>query len=79
MNTTTEKSKWTKVKHERGFPLKYEGQTWIVELAEWRDQFGKGELRVYRIEGDITSKDLADALQNEADGRGLSGMTIKVN
>lgn len=45
---------------------------WIVDLAEWRDETSKkGELRAYRIDGDITTPLLREALDLEAQVRGL--------
>lgn len=63
-----------KVKHDRDFCLKYEDKVWIVDIAEWRGAAGEGELRCYRVEGDVTTPLLAEALQNEADSRGLAAL-----
>jgi hypothetical protein len=62
-----------KVRHDRSFKLSYEGQHWTVDLAEWRDSTtGKGELRTYAVNGDITSPLLSEALELEADKRALA-------
>ena len=62
-----------KVKHEKDFRLELDGTFWTIDLAEWRDPAnGSGELRVYRVEGDITTPKLADALELEAGSRGLA-------
>jgi len=63
----------TKKHHDKALVIEHEGMKWTVDAAEWRDASGKGELRVYRIEGDITKLDvLKEALQLEADARGLA-------
>jgi len=63
----------TKVRHDRSFKLRHEGQVWTMDLAEWRNKAtGKGQLRCYRIDGDVTTPLLAEALQLEADARGLA-------
>lgn len=62
-----------KRKHDKNHRLEYEGKAWNVNIAEWWDANAqKGELRVYRIEGDVTSPLLNDALVLEAQARGLS-------
>lgn len=62
-----------KVKHDKKFRLEYEGKHWIVDLAEWRDKkTGKGELRAYRVDGDITDPDLQIALDLEGAARAVS-------
>jgi hypothetical protein len=67
------KSTFKKVRHDRALIVRSEGNRWTVDAAEWRDAKGRGELRVYRIEGDITNlAALKDALQAEADARGLA-------
>lgn len=66
-----EKSSWRKVRHDKELRIDYEGFSWVVDCAEWRDDQGRGQLRVYRIIGDVTTPMLREALQNEADGRGL--------
>lgn len=71
----TKAPKMEKTEHLRDFKLQHEGRTWIVEIAVWRQVLdpGKGELRVYRIEGDVTNRALLnEALQAEADTRGLA-------
>ena len=61
-----------KIRHDKNFRLVYEGINWTVDLAEWFDKkTGKGELRAYRIDGDITTPLLQEALQLEAESRGL--------
>jgi|LakMenE01Jun11ns_1017448.scaffolds.fasta_scaffold9930028_9 hypothetical protein len=65
-------SNFKKVRHDREFNLSHEGLRWIVDLAEWRDETSKrGELRAYRIDGDITTPLLREALELEAQTRGL--------
>jgi hypothetical protein len=65
-------SNFKKVRHDRNFKLSHEGLNWIVDLAEWRDETSKkGELRAYRIDGDITTPLLKEALDLEAQVRGL--------
>jgi hypothetical protein len=59
-------SNFKKVRHDRNFRLSHEGLHWIVDLAEWRD-----ETRAYRIDGDITTPLLREALDLEAQVRGL--------
>jgi hypothetical protein len=67
--------KMKKVRHDKALRIAYEGKVWIVEAAEWRSlDDTRGELRVYRIEGDVTTPLLAEALQAEAEGRALSLM-----
>jgi hypothetical protein len=61
-----------KTRHDRDFQLRHEGFLWTVDLAEWRDKVtGKGELRAYRIQGDITTPLLGEALALEAQSRAL--------
>lgn len=62
-----------KVKHQKNFKLTHEGKVWTLDLAEWRDtKTGKGQLRVYRVDGDITNPLLREALELEATVRGLN-------
>jgi hypothetical protein len=62
-----------KVKHQRHFRLEWEGCHWTVNLSEWRDEkTGRGELRAYAVEGDITDPGLIEALDLEAQARGLA-------
>jgi hypothetical protein len=66
------RSNFKKVRHDKAFRLAHEGQVWTVDLAEWRDaETGKGELRCYRVEGNVTTPLLAEALRLEAQARGL--------
>lgn len=67
-----------KVRHDKTYPLKYEGQVWIVNMAEWHDGKGGGELRIYAVHGDVSSDltKLHEALELEAATRGLS-MSLK--
>lgn len=60
------------VKREEGFKLQHEGQTWTLDISEWRDEKGAGELRVHRVEGNKTTPLLVEALKREADSRGIS-------
>jgi hypothetical protein len=65
--------KMKKVRHDKALRIRYEGKVWIVDAAEWRTPDGsRGELRVYRIEGDVTTPLLGEALQAEAESRTLS-------
>lgn len=61
-----------KVAVYRDLPIEHEGRRWIIDASQWRGDDGKGELRVHRVQGDITSSDLAPALQLHADALGLS-------
>ena len=62
-----------KVKHQKNFWLEHEGLVWCIDCAEFFDaQTGKGEFRVYRVEGDVTTPLLKEALEAEAQGRALS-------
>ena len=62
-----------KTRHDREFLLTHEDKSWTIDLAEWRDEkTGKGELRAYRIDGDITTPLLREALELEAAARGLT-------
>jgi hypothetical protein len=73
--TRTNKDVMKKVRHDRNLRIDHEGKFWIVDAAEWRNAAGtRGELRVYRIEGDVTTPLLAEALQAEAEGRALGLM-----
>lgn len=66
----------TKGRHDRSLRIEHEGKVWTIEAAEWRNKDKtRGELRVYRIEGDVTTPLLAEALQAEADSRAL-GLSI---
>lgn len=58
-----------KVKHQKRFRIEHLGNSWIVDCAEWIDENGKGELRVYRVEGAVGSL-LQEALEQEAQSRG---------
>lgn len=70
---TNSKDLLKKVRHDKNLRLEHEGKFWIVDAAEWRNADDtRGELRVYRIEGDVTTPLLAQALQAEAEGRALS-------
>lgn len=60
-----------KVRSEVGFRLEYDGQVWVVDMAEYRDPQGKGELRVTRIEGNVTTPLLKEALELEAASRAV--------
>ena len=62
-----------KVSHSKGYTLLYEGQQWVIEFAIWINPAStKGELRVYRIEGDVTSPLLSQALEDLAQQKSLS-------
>jgi len=65
------KNSMKKVHSEADFRLEYEGQVWTLDLAEYRDVHGKGELRVARVNGNVTTPLLKEALQLEADSRAL--------
>lgn len=62
-----------KVAHNRALQIEHEGQRWTVDAAEWREG-DHGELRIYSVHGDITSPDLRDALELEAQARGLQAI-----
>ena len=72
------KLKWTKVRHDRDLRVEHEGGVWQVDAAEWHRADGKRELRVYRIHGDINHPHLGEALQLEADSRGITLSTKEV-
>lgn len=61
-----------KVRSEVGFRLEYDGQVWVVDMAEYRDLQGNGELRVTRIEGNVTTPLLKEALELEAASRAVT-------
>ena len=61
-----------KIEDKRNHRLEYEGETWNIDCATWFDKStGKGEFRVYRIEGNICSPNLMPALEYEAGGKAL--------
>lgn len=61
-----------KTHHDKRYQLRHEGQLWVLDLAVWYDkETQKGELRVYRVEGNVTTPLLIEALQLEAAARGL--------
>jgi hypothetical protein len=62
-----------KVDHQKNYRLEHEGLFWHIDFAEWRGDDGKGEIRVYRIDGDVTTPLLHEALQSLADQRGYAG------
>jgi hypothetical protein len=73
--TKTNHDVMKKVRHDKNLRIDHEGKFWIVDLAEWRNAADtRGELRVYRVEGDVTTPLLAEALEAEAQGRALSLM-----
>jgi len=56
-----------KVFSENHRRIEHEGMVWHVDCAVWHDRVtGKGEFRVYRVHGDITSPLLAEALEIQA-------------
>lgn len=60
-----------KIRHDKAFILEHEGYKWTMDLAEWFDpDTSHGELRCYRIEGDINGP-YREALELEAATRGL--------
>lgn len=64
-----------KVRHDRRLRLEHEGKVWVVDAAEFRSvDDSRGELRVYRVEGDVTTPLLREALEAEAQGRALGLM-----
>jgi hypothetical protein len=72
----TNKDVLKKVRHDRELRLEHEGKVWTIDAAEWRNETKtRGELRVYRIEGDVTTPLLGQALQAEAESRAL-GLTM---
>jgi len=54
--------------HDTNYTLEYEGESWNIEVKEWRDG-EDAKLYIYRINGDITSHNLKNALQSLADTR----------
>jgi hypothetical protein len=60
-----------KIRHDRNIRIEHEGCVWNIDAAEWRNGEGRGELRVYRIHGDVTTPLLVEALELEAASRGL--------
>lgn len=61
-----------KTAHNTDFRLEHGGLHWTVDIATWRDdEDGTGELRVYRIHGDVTTPLLREGLEALADVRGL--------
>lgn len=61
-----------KVRHDKAFRLEHEGHVWTLDIAEWRDNAGNGELRVYSVHGNVATPALREALELEAVSRGLS-------
>lgn len=58
--------------HKKDHVLNHEGKRWTVDIAAWEDLDGKsGQLRVYRVEGDVTTPLLKEALEAEAAAEGL--------
>lgn len=75
-NSNARKEVLKKGRHDRALRIEHEGKVWTIEAAEWRNEARtRGELRVYRIEGDVTTPLLAEALQAEADSRAL-GLSV---
>jgi hypothetical protein len=66
------------VKQDKRFVLQHEGETWTLDVAEWRDDKGDGELRVSRVQATIIPPLLATALQREAKSRGLSKTVLTI-
>ncbi len=61
-----------KIRHDRNLRIEHEGFAWNVDAAEWVGSDGSGELRVYKIHGDVTTPLLVEALELEAVARGLN-------
>lgn len=61
------------VKHKR---IEYEGEKWYIDAKAFYGRDGKGILRVYRIDGNVTSRNLIKALEAEAMSCGLAGARI---
>jgi hypothetical protein len=60
-----------KVRSDIDFAVEYEGERWVLDLFEYRNERGEGQLRVSRIRGNVTTPLLKEALQLEADSRAL--------
>ncbi len=61
-----------KVAVYRGLTIEGEGSRWTVDASQWKADDGKGELRVHKVHGDISSPHLVPALQLHADALGLA-------
>lgn len=73
------KTKMHKVRHDKNFRLEHEGHVWQLDIAEWRDDRGGGQLRVYTVHGDINANvALWEALELEATTRGLEAVLSPV-
>lgn len=68
----TKKPTMKKTRHDKALRIEHEGQAWTIDAAEWRDETGKGELRVYTVHGNVTTPLLVEALELEAASRGLT-------
>jgi hypothetical protein len=66
------KPKLRKVWHDRNYRLQFAGNVWHLDVAQWEESPGKGELRVYRIEGDVSNMEILNrAIFQLAKHRGL--------
>ena len=54
-----------------GKRIEHEGHVWQIDAKAFYRENGAGELRVYRVHGDVTTPKLHEALQLEADVIGL--------
>lgn len=62
-----------KISHNKNYILEYEGKKWKLDVAIWMSSDNSyGELRVYKIEGDVTTPLLQEALELEAQTLGLT-------
>lgn len=67
------KPRMRKVWHDRDYRLVFAGNVWTLDVAEWREvkKPERGELRVYRVHGDVSQPLLDRALFRLAKHRGL--------
>jgi hypothetical protein len=56
------KPKLRKVWHDRNYRLVFGGNVWNIDVAQWSepDHPERGELRVYRVEGDVSDQAIFD-------------------
>lgn len=69
--------KLRKVWHDRNYRLEFGGNVWHLDVAQWSEvgHPERGELRVYRVEGDVSSGLLDRALFSLAKHRNLALIT----
>jgi len=56
------KPKLRKVWHDRDYRLVFGGNVWNIDVAQWSEvgHPERGELRVYRVEGDVSNQAILD-------------------